>query len=165
MPSLNPSASVLGVRKAKHLLRRACFHYSKATLAHFASLTPSQAVAELSLEADTPWKDPYDTTTNSQDNTNDGFWIHSGNPPSSYQYGQVRKRAVISGWWWYNMMQQNRLKHKLVFFLHTCFTVAKDSGSGKSAYFYDYLKLLDFYAYGSIKTLAKKITFDNAMLY
>jgi len=55
-------------------------------------------------------------------------------------------------------MQQNRLKHKLVFFLHTCFTVAKDSG-------YDYLKLLDFYAYGSVKTLAKKITFDNAMLY
>ena len=165
MPSLNPSSSVLGVRKAKHLLRRACFHYSKATLAHFASLTPSQAVTELSQEANTPWQDPYDLTTNNNDNTIDGFWIHSGNPPSFYQSGQVRKRAVISGWWWYNMMQQNRLKHKLVFFLHTCFTVAKDSGSGKSAYFYDYLKLLDFYAFGSIKTLAKKITFDNAMLY
>ena len=166
MPSLNPSASVLGVRKAKHLLRRACFHYSKATLAHFATLTPSQAVAELSQEADTPWQDPYDLTPNSYSNGSiDGFWLHSGNPPSAYPNGQTRKRAVISGWWWYNMMQQNRLKHKLVFFLHTCFTVAKDSGSGKSAYFYDYLKLLDFYAYGSIKTLAKKITFDNAMLY
>ena len=69
MPSLNPSSSVLGPRKAKHLLRRACFHYSKATLTHFASLTPSQAVAELSLEADTPWQDPYDSTTNSHDNT------------------------------------------------------------------------------------------------
>ena len=63
------------------------------------------------------------------------------------------------------MMKENKLKNKLVFFLHTCFTVAKDSGAGKSAYFYDYLRLLDFYAYGSIKTLAKKITFDNAMLY
>jgi len=31
-------------------------------------------------------------------------------------------------------------------------------------FFYDHLCLLDFYAYGNIKTLAKKITFDNSML-
>ena len=60
-------------------------------------------------------------------------------------------------------MKENKLKNKLVFFLHTCFTVAKDSGAGKSAYFYDYLRLLDFYAYSSIKTLAKKITSESAI--
>jgi len=86
MPSLNPSASVLGNRKAKHLLRRACFHYSKATLSHFAALTPAQAVAELSQEADTPWQDPYDLTTNNNNNTSDGFWIHSGNPQKTSCY-------------------------------------------------------------------------------
>ena len=165
MPSLSPSTSVLGFRKAKHLLRRACFHYSKSTLNYFATLTPAQAVSELSLDATTPWIDPYDTTTNNQNGSVDGFWIHNGNPPSSYPYGQNKKRGIVSGWWWYNMMQQNKLKHKLVFFLHTCFTVSKDNGAGKSSYFYDYLRLLDFYAYGSIKDLAKKITFDNAMLY
>ena len=31
-------------------------------------------------------------------------------------------------------------------------------------YFYDYLSLLNFYAMGNIKTFAKKITLDNAML-
>lgn len=165
MPSLNPSTSVLGIRKAKHLLRRACFHYSKETLNHFAALTPSQAVTELGQEALNPWQDPYDLKPNNVNSTVDGFWLHSGNPPSFYTYGQGRKRAILTGWWWYNMMQQNKLKHKLTFFLHTCFTISKDGGAGKSAYFYDYLRLLDYYAYGSIKTLAKKITFDNAMLY
>ena len=59
MPSLNQYNSVLGLRKAKHLLRRACFHYNKATLNHFATLTPLQAVAELSQEPTTPWEHPY----------------------------------------------------------------------------------------------------------
>ena len=164
MPSLATSNTVLGLRKAKHLLRRACFHYNRSTLEYFASLTPTQAVDELSLNETLPWQDPYDTVTNPQDGLNDGFWIHSGNPPSNYPNGQTRKRGIISGWWWYNMLSQNRLQHKLMFFLHTCFTVSKDDGSGKSSYYYDYLKLLNFYSYGSLKTLAKKITFDNSML-
>ena len=164
MPSLNESTSVLGIRKAKHLLRRACFHYSRATLNYFANLTPSQAINELSVQPANFWLDPYYTTTNTQDGSNDGFWIHSGNSPSSYPYGQNKKRLIVSGWWWYNMLKQNTLKHKLIWFLHTSFTVSKDGGAGKSAYFYDYLQLLDFYAYGSVKDLAKKITFDNAML-
>ena len=164
MPSLAPSNSILGLRKAKHLLRRACFHYNKSILEYFANLTPAQAVDELSLNETLPWQDPYDTVTNPQDGLNDGFWIHSGNPPSTYPNGQTRKRGIISGWWWYNMLSQNRLQHKLMFFLHTCFTVSKDDGSGKSSYYYDYLKLLNFYSYGSLKTLAKKITFDNSML-
>lgn len=163
MPYLNPSTSVLGVRKAKHLLRRACFHYNKETLNHFATLTPEQAVAQLSLEPTTPWEHPYDLTANSQDGAVDGFWIHSGNPPSAYPYGHVRKRGIITGWWWYNMMQQNSLKHKLTFFLHTCFTATKE-GSPKSSHFYDHLQLLNFYAYGNIQTLAEKISFDNVML-
>ena len=61
-------------------------------------------------------------------------------------------------------MNQKTLKHKLTFFLHTSFTVSKDGGTGASTFFYDHLCLLDFYAYGNIKTLAKKITFDNSML-
>ena len=163
MPSLNQYSSVLGLRKAKHLLRRACFHYNKATLNHFATLTPLQAVAELTQEPTTPWEHPYHLEPNNQNGVVDGFWIHSGNPPSAYPYGHVRKRSIITGWWWYNMMQQNSLKHKLIFFLHTCFTTAKE-GSPKSSHFYDHLQLLNYYAYGNIQTLAEKISFDNVML-
>ena len=73
MPSLATSNTVLGLRKAKHLLRRACFHYNRSTLEYFASLTPTQAVDELSLNETLPWQDPYDTVTNPQDGLNDGF--------------------------------------------------------------------------------------------
>ena len=43
MSSLNPSTSILGQRKAKHLLRRSCFQYSKAVLDQFAALTDVSA--------------------------------------------------------------------------------------------------------------------------
>ena len=165
MSSLNPSTSILGQRKAKHLLRRSCFQYSKAVLDQFAALTPEQALDQLTVEPTVFWEDPYDTKVNPQTGVSDDFWIHTPNTvPSDFPYGQNRKRAIVSGWWWYNAYKQNNLKHKLTFFLHTTFTVSKDDGVGKSSYFYDYLKLLEFYAFGNIKTLAKKITYDNGML-
>jgi len=165
MPSLNPSTSILGQRKAKHLLRRSCFQYSKAVLDQFAALTPEQALDQLTVEPTVFWEDPYDMKVNAQTGVSDDFWIHTPNTvPSDFRYGQIRKSAIVSGWWWYNAYKQNNLKHKLIFFLHTTFTVSKDNGVGKSSYFYDHLKLLEFYAFGNIKTLAKKITYDNGML-
>ena len=166
MASLNPYTDLLGSRKAKHLLRRACFSYSKITLDYFATLTPQQAVSELSNEPILFWEHPYDTIVNSNTGVPDAFWMHTTNTtPADFSVGQFRKKAIISGWWWYNAQKQNSLKHKLVFFLHSCFTLSKDDGVAKSSYFYDYLRLLDFYAFGNIKTLAKKITFDNSILY
>ena len=166
MASLNPSTNLLGHRKAKHLLRRSCFNYSKTSLDYFAALTPEQAVNELSIEPTLFWEHPYDTIVNSNTGVPDAFWMHTANTtPADFTVGQFRKKSIISGWWWYNAQKQNSLKHKLIFFLHNCFTTSKDDGVPKSSYFYDYLKLLDFYAFGSIKTLAKKITFDNSILY
>ena len=165
MPSLNTSENELGYRKAKHLLRRACFNYSKNTLDYFATLTPEDAVNELSIEPTVFWEHPYDSVENSETGVPDGFWMHTENTtPADFTVGHFRKKAIISGWWWYNAHKQNSLKHKLVFFLHSCFTLSKHDGVPKSSYFYDYLRLLDFYAY-DLKTLAKKITFDNSILY
>ena len=165
MPSLNPYESPLGYRKAKHLLRRACFNYSKTTIDYFATLTPEDAVNELSNEPVLFWEHPYDPVVNSEIGAPDGFWMHTENTtPENFTTGHFRKKAIISGWWWYNAQKQNSLKHKLVFFLHSCFTLSKHDGVPRSSYFYDYLRLLDFYAY-DLKTLAKKITFDNSILY
>lgn len=165
MPSLNPYEDLLGHRKAKHLLRRACFSYSKTTLEYFANLTPEGAVNELSNEPVLFWEHPYDPVVNSETGVPDGFWMHTENTtPENFTTGHFRKKAIISGWWWYNAQKQNSLKHKLVFFLHSCFTLSKHDGVPRSSYFYDYLRLLDFYAY-DLKTLAKKITFDNSILY
>ena len=96
----------------------------------------------------------------------DGFWLNTGNwTNNSYPCAQNRKRSIVAGWWWYNSINQNTLIDKLTWFLFTTFTLSKDDGSGKSAHFFDYLNLLQFYSDKSVKDLAKKITFDNSMLY
>ena len=61
------------------------------------------------------------------------------------------------------MVNRNNLKDKLLFFLHTTFTISKGD-VGASHYFYDHLRLLEFYSDGNLRELAKKITLDNAML-
>lgn len=161
MASLSPITETLDFRKAKHLLRRASYVFGKEAINSLVGLSIEKAMDQLSLIKDNSWEEPYDPIPT---NNPDGNWLSSTELPNSFK-GQSRKRRIVSSWWWYNALQQTTLKHKLTFFLHTSFTVSKDDGSGASTYFYDHLRLLDFYAYGNIKTLAKKITFDNSMLY
>ncbi len=160
MASLNPLSSNLDLRKAKHLLRRATFNYTKTQLETFTGMSATDAVNSLINSVADILTEPYDPLPNGSP---DGFWTSSNELPDDFE-DQNRKRANVAGWWWYNAANQISLKHKLSFFLHTCFTVAKDLGAGAATYYYDYLRLLDFYAFGNIKDLAKKITLDNAML-
>ena len=161
MASISPITETLDFRKAKHLLRRASYVFGKEAINSLVGLSIEKAMDQLSLIKPNSWKEPYDPLPT---NNPDGNWLSSTELPNSFGR-QSRKRRIVSSWWWYNALQQTTLKHKLTFFLHTSFTVSKDNGSGVSTYFYDHLRLLDFYAYGNIKTLAKKITFDNSMLY
>ena len=153
---LLPYAGVLGLRKAKHLLRRATFNYSKNNINEMATMTASEAISFLTSDSDYLLSEPFDYQ-------NDGFWTSSNELPNSFST-QDKKRAYVCSWWWYNAVNQFTIKYKLSYFMFTSFTVANNSNSGASTYFFDYLKLLDFYALGNIKTLAKKITKDNAML-
>jgi len=161
LASLSPITETLDFRKAKHLLRRASYVFGKEAINSLVGLSIEEALNELLISKANTWKEPYDPLPT---NNPDGNWLSSTELPNSFGR-QPRKRRIVSSWWWYNALQQTTLKHKLTFFLHTSFTVSKDNGSGASTYFYDHLRLLDFYAYGNIKTLAKKITFDNSMLY
>tara|TARA_B100000963_G_scaffold53528_1_gene41629 strand:+ start:4075 stop:5706 length:1632 start_codon:yes stop_codon:yes gene_type:complete len=153
---LLPHTGILGLRKAKHLLRRATFNYSKNNISEMATMTALEAISFLTYDSDYLLSEPFDYQ-------NDGFWISSNELPNSFST-QDKKRAYVCSWWWYNAVNQFTIKYKLSYFLFTSFTVANNSNSGASTYFFDYLKLLDFYALGNIKTLAKKITKDNAML-
>ncbi len=160
MASLNPLGGTLDLRKAKHLLRRSTFNYSKEQLDTFVGLTATNAVNSLTTASANTLSEPYDPLPNGAP---DGYWTSSTELPNSFD-GQTRKRAIVTAWWWHNAMSQVSLKHKLSFFLHTCFTVGKDSGVGAATYFYDHIRLLDYYALGNLKVLAKKITLDNGML-
>lgn len=160
MASLNPLEETLGLRRAKHLLRRSSFNYTKEQLDTFANKNALDALTILSSNPNNKLAEPYDPLPQGDP---DGFWLSSNEHPNAFS-GQGRKRSHITAWWWYNALNEVSLKHKLSFFLHTCFTVGKDSGVGLSPFFYDHIRLLDFYALGNIKTLAKKITLDNGML-
>ncbi|MDT7830753.1 DUF1800 family protein [Flavobacteriaceae bacterium S356] len=160
MASLASISGTLDQRKAKHLLRRASYNFEKSSIENFVGKTITEALNILTTEQPNIWSEPYDPLPTSSP---DGYWLASTEHPNSFS-GQGRKRKIIASWWWFNSIKQSTLKHKLTFFLHTSFTVSKDSGSGTSTHFYDHLRLLEHYRYGNIKTLAKKITFDNSML-
>ncbi|MBP0904437.1 DUF1800 family protein [Mariniflexile gromovii] len=160
MASLNPLGTNLDLRKAKHLLRRATFNYTKEQLDSFVGMSATNAVSSLTTVSPNTLSEPFDPLPTGAP---DGFWTSSLQLPNSFE-GQGRKSAITTGWWWYNAMSTISLKHKLSFFLHTCFVVGKDTGVGSATYIYDHIRLLDFYALGNIKTFAKKITLDNGML-
>lgn len=162
----------LDKRLTKHLLRRACFQYSKTQLDNMTGKTPAQILSILNQSSPFAWIWPNDPVTNGSGanpscaNNQDGYWLNDPNwQNNSYPCRQGPKRAMVAGWWWYNALKQNALIDKLTWFLFTTFTTAKDDGSGKAGHFFDYINLLQFYAGKSVKDLARKITFDNAMLY
>lgn len=161
MAALDPNTTVLGLKNARHLLRRATFVYSKSLIDQFSKLTPSKALELLFVDYPLALKAPYDPTPTSAP---DGFWTESTNLPTSFnnQYG---KGTYVAGWWWYNAINTPSIQFKLCHFLSTRFTVIKNTDVfGSATEFYDYIKLLQFYSYGNYKKLAKKITLNNSML-
>ena len=159
MASLNQNTNILGIKNAKHLLRRASFVYTKTLIDQYALLTPNQALNLLLTTSPLTVQYPYDPLPTTAP---DGFWTESTASATSFT-GQARKGAIVGGWWWYNAINSPNLKYKLSHFLSTCFTV-ETSGSGTPTEFYDYIRLLLFYSYGNYKTLAKKMTLNNSML-
>ena len=159
MASLNQNTNVLGIKNAKHLLRRANFVYTKTLVDQYALLTPNQALDLLLMTSPLTVEYPYDPLPTTAP---DGFWTESTALATSFA-NQSRKGGIVGGWWWYNAINSPNLKYKLSHFLSTCFTV-ETSGSGTPTEFYDYIRLLLFYAYGNYKTLATKMTLNNSML-
>ena len=157
--SLAPLSSNLGVSRAKHLLRRACFHYNKDLLYTISELNVDQAIDHLLQDDTVSYEEPYDPLPSDYPH---GYWLSSNEYPPDIP-NQGRKRGLLSQWWFYNMINRNNLKDKLLFFLHTTFTISKGD-VGASHYFYDHLRLLEYYSAGNLRELAKKITLDNAML-
>ena len=60
--SLAPLSSNLGVSRAKHLFRRACFHYNKDLLYTISELNVDQAINHLLQDDTVSYEEPYDPT-------------------------------------------------------------------------------------------------------
>ena len=167
--SLAPRSGSLGVQLAAHLQRRTSFHLTKPRIDQLAAMTADAAVNNLFDTAPpTPYiPRPLDPNTFS---TNGGEWIDSNSQDDNVEGA---RRRYVAGWWFRNAIHDPSATHKLAFFIHTFFTVSHHvSGAGGhyydiSRHFYDHLALLNYAAENNmnLKTLAKKMTLDNQMLF
>ncbi len=152
MASLLPLTGTMGMSRAKHLLRRSTYNITKARLDAFAGMTVDQAVDALFIDHPLTMDEPLDYITGQP-------FINSG---IASQLGSSAQESTVISWWLNEAFSDLSIKSKITFFLHQYFVVDLNTEGANRAF--DYLALLRFYAYGSYKTLARKMVLDNAML-
>jgi uncharacterized protein (DUF1800 family) len=154
-------AGTLGRKRATHLLHRATFGATKAQIDSFANLTANQALTQLFQAQPVPAL-PLDLKTSVE-------WVNDAPTPANSEDGDLQE--FFKGWWIGQMLKTNTsIREKIVFFLHSHFTVRQEVvGSSRALYFQNVLFrrfALDGVADPDInfKTLTQKISIDNAML-
>ncbi|MGB3776979.1 MAG: DUF1800 domain-containing protein [Tunicatimonas sp.] len=151
IPSYN---NVLGTQNAAHLLRRATLGATKQQIDQFAQLTAPAAMARL-LKMNPLPPPPVDPATGQS-------WVNPKPTEANSNSGDLENQ--LNSWWTHQMAAQPLSVHeKMTFFLHTHFTTISNRVEQKPA-LYHQLRLFHHYAIGNIKSLARKICTDNAML-
>lgn len=159
MASLDPKTGTLGKRLAAHLLRRSTFVVTKARIEQFAAMNADAAVE--ALFANNPLTNP----EGPRDRPAGLAWysVHDAeaNPDSfSTEKGGVKTRLIYN-WMFQELLGDSTIKHKLAMFLHSTFII--NVGGVSNWQRYNYFRLLQYYAYGNIKTFAYKVTLDPLM--
>lgn len=178
---LNVLTSTLGKKRAAHLLRRTCFGGSIAEIDAFASLTPTQAVAQLFSTSLPDPVLPIDPLTGTE-------WITTGNAQSenfelnryflAWNLGQMLANGVDD-----SIKLPYIFRERLVFFFHTHFTTKQSVVNSSRALYYQQALFRLFAIDGqditipaddpmdpdivvprNLKQLTKKLSVDNAML-
>ncbi|MCU0430820.1 MAG: DUF1800 domain-containing protein [Cytophagaceae bacterium] len=157
----------LGKKAAAHLLRRATFGPTRADIDTFAGYTPATALNALFQNTPLPSEPVL---------PGGGTWLSSTpvNMDGESDYQQYIRR------WWLGLMLGTNVapadqlafstREKITFFLHSHFTTVQETVNNSRALYYQN-RLLRMFAFDgsaaaniNIKTLAKKISIDNAML-
>ncbi len=123
MADLSPISGTLGLRRAKHLLRRLTFGYDIATVNTFAGYNINTALEQLDLAPTNAVTFPplLDWVTNypSGEDVNDGAFL-----------------SLVKSWWLWRMYSDNTALEKLVFFLHTIITTKQEKVNNSRFLFY-----------------------------
>lgn len=152
MASLSPFENIMGHRLAAHLLRRSTYRATRNRIDEWADFTPQQALDQLLIPSAPTIAEPLDPVTGQ-------IWISNYAVPDTPNQAL---RTAVKAWWLNEARQDNTITHKMMLFLHNCFTAGTSTGS--SAEFFDYLALLRYHALGNIKHLAYRVSLDNLML-
>ncbi|MEZ5072207.1 MAG: DUF1800 family protein [Bacteroidales bacterium] len=158
MASLTPISGALGTARAAHLLRRATFGPTKNDIDQFASLDADQALNLLLDDSHPDPAPPVDPTTGAT-------WV---DPQGQSRADSERDQEELHGYfkcWHLDVMRRSplTLKERITWFFHTHLPARWTEINSSEAIYYQNL-LFRHYAYGSFKTLFKKICVDNAML-
>ncbi len=159
MASLDPKTGILGKRLAAHLLRRSTFVVTKARIEAFANMTTDAAVE--ALFANNPLINP----EGPRDRTTGLAWfsVHDAEekPNDFSQEKNGVKSRLVQSWMFQEMLGDTTIKHKMALFLHSTFIIGLTNG--RNWQLYNYMRLLQYFAYGNIKNFAYKVTIDPMM--
>jgi uncharacterized protein (DUF1800 family) len=167
MASLLPYTGTLGSRLAKHLLRRATYNTSKSRIDEFKNYTVPQAISVLGVPSAKNLEQPIHYVDG--DLTSPSPWIE--NDPT---YGDVNLnngsttfllRKYVQSWWLDEARRDTSYRAKMTYFLFTDFTADLNTLDGKLGFYYDYLKLLEFFSLGDWKEFIFQISKNNIMLH
>lgn len=152
---------------AKHLAKRVMFGATKADVDYFLSQGLNNSVAGL-LSSETNPAPPVNNYNALVPDPNIGYgstWVNETTFPVVDNTIIVARRDSLKAWWTGQLLNQNRnLTQKMTFFWHNHFAIQMNAvPSGEACY--KYVNLLMQNCFGNVKTLAKEITKDPAMLF
>ncbi|MBK6267176.1 DUF1800 family protein [Marivirga sp. S37H4] len=168
--ALTPLNENLGHYRAAHLLRRTVFGANQSTIDAFASLTPTQALAQLfkdGLELPLP---PIDPNTGTE-------WMSTGTTDANSENFELENYFIrwhLGQFFGGLSAEQDKLayifREKLVLFFHTHFTTKRSVVNNSRALYFQNQLFRKFAFDGflpdglNFKSLTVKISVDNAML-
>lgn len=163
------------INEVTHLLKRTMFGAKKADIDHFMGMTMSEAVDELlnNISTPTPPLRDYGLIV-TEDGTYDDLgvaqgqtWINDPNtasdPDARPSISRLRMDSLRK--WWAGLMinQQRSIQEKMVLFWHHHYSVQQEEVNNPQM-MYRHHNLLRTNMLGNVKTLAREVTIDPAML-
>ena len=165
MASLDPYSGVLGLRLAKHLLRRATFNVTKARIEQYSNYTVDQALSDLLATSDKNLNQPIHYVNGNL--TSPSPWINDdptyGTVNVDNGSGLQKENDYVTSWWMDEARRDTSLRSKMTYFLFTNLT-APQKDNGNSAYYYDYIMLLEHFCLTDWKELVFQVSINPRML-
>ncbi|MCP9752981.1 DUF1800 domain-containing protein [Ferruginibacter sp. HRS2-29] len=172
---LQPYTGDWTVNEVTHLLKRTMFGAKKADIDHFLSMTVNDAVEELINTVSTPSPPLRDYgLIEVEDTMYDDVgvplgqtWVNDLNltsPPEARPQINALRMAGLRKWWAGVILHQQRsIQEKMLLFWHHHYSVQQEE-VGNSQMMYRHHNLLRTHVLGNVKTLAREVTIDPAML-
>ena len=168
MASLLPHTGILGTRLAKHLLRRASYHVSKARIETFSAYTVDQALSELGTIPAKYLVQPIHYVHLSGNLPGPKPWINDdplyGAVDTDNGSGTSLLRNYVSSWWLDEARRDTSYRSKMTYFLFTNFTAGNKVLNGILGAYYDYLQLTEFFCLGDWKEYVFQVSKNIIML-